>query len=247
MNIDELKKIGLSQSEAALYLLLFKTGACDVKTLIEQSGFYKANTYDALERLCEKGIVSKIVENGKRIYQIQKPETFLELIKKKKLELEEQENIAKELAKSVENMKKKSASSETAIVFRGLAGIKQIYSEIVDSKLDYLVFGSPKESDTLIGDYYWENLHLKQKEYHVKAKMIFHKSLKTWKTKVPKDIIELKFLDEKFEPLTETTIYGTKVAFVIWTDVPVVTIINNENIANSYRQVFGLLWKIAKS
>ena len=246
MNIEVLKKIGLSHTEASLYLRLLKNGASDVKTLVESTGFYKANTYDALERLCEKGLISKIVEGGKRIYQIQKPESFIEFIEKKKHELEEQSKIAKELAKNVENMKKIITNVETASVFRGISGVKQIYSEIINEKLDYFVFGSPKESDELIGDYYWQNLHLKKREHQIKAKAIFHKSLRNWKDRIDPNIISLRFFDEKFEPLTETTIYGSKVAFVIWLDIPVVTIINNSHLAESYGQVFNMLWKIAK-
>jgi sugar-specific transcriptional regulator TrmB len=245
MKIEDLRKLGLSQSEATLYLSLLKLGASEVQPLIEETGFYKANIYQALERLCEKGIVSKIIENRKRVYQIQKPESIIEFIKKKKDELDEQEEIAKELVKNIEK-KKSSYVQETAMVFRGIAGVKQIYSEIIEKKLDYFVFGSPKESEIIIEDYYWQNLHLKQKEHKIKAKMIFHKSLRKWKKLIPKDIIDLKFFDEEFEPLTETTIYGTKVAFVVWTENPIVTIINNEHVVNSYKQLFNLLWKISK-
>lgn len=246
MDISDLRKIGLSHAEAALYLQLFRKGASDVKTLIENTGFYKANTYDALERLCEKGIVSKIVEGGKRIYQIQKPESFLELIEKKKDLLVVEEKIAKELVKNVQQVKKQNFSKETAVVFKGISGVKQIYSEIINEKLDYLVFGSPQESSLLIPDYYWQNIHVKQKEYGIRAKMIFNKSLRNWKKLMPKNIIELKFFDEKFEPLTETTIYGSKVALVVWEEIPVVTIIDNLHLADSYRQVFNQLWKSAK-
>lgn len=246
MKIEDLKKLGLSQSEATLYLSLLKLGASEVQPLIEETGFYKANVYQTLERLCEKGIVSKIVENKKRVYQIQKPESIIEFIKKKKDELDEQEEIAKELVKNIEK-KKSTQIQETAMVFRGIAGVKQIYSEIIDKKLNYLVFGSPKESEIIIEDYYWQNLHLKQKENKIKAKMIFHKSLRKWKKLIPRDIIDLRFFDQEFEPLTETTIYGTKVAFVVWTEKPVITIINNEHVANSYKQLFNLLWKISKA
>jgi sugar-specific transcriptional regulator TrmB len=246
MKLEDLKKLGLSQSEATLYLSLLKFGTSEVQPLIEETGFYKANIYQALERLCEKGIISKIIENKKRVYQIQKPESILELIKKKKNELDEQEKIAKELIKKIEN-KKSTNVQETAMVFRGIAGVKQIYSEIINKKLDYLVFGSPKESGIIIEDYYWQNLHLKQKENKIKAKMIFHKSLRKWKKLIPKDIINLRFFDEEFEPLTETTIYGNKVAFVVWAENPVVTIINNEHVVDSYKQLFNILWKISKA
>lgn len=246
MKISDLRKIGLSQTEAALYLTLVKLGSSDVQKLIEETGFYKSNAYDALERLCEKGIISKIIDNTKRVYQLQKPESLIEYIKKKRQLIEEQEALAKKLSMEVDFSKKHIDSKETASVFIGLSGVKQIYSEIIAKKLDYLVFGSPKESETLIGDYYWKNLHQKQKEHKIKARMIFHKSLRHWKETIPTKQIELRFLDEKFEPLTETTIYGNKVALVVWSDKPVVTIIENKHAANSYRQVFELLWKISK-
>ena len=173
MELDKLRKLGLSESEAKLYSALLKLGAVEVQKLIDETWLYKANVYQSLERLSDKGIVSKVIENGKRIYQLQKPESLLELIKKKKIDLEEQEKIAKELVEDVVLTKKHINTAETAMVFRGFAGVKQIYSEIIESKLDYLVFGSPKESE-IIGEYYWKNLHAKQKENKIKARMIFN-------------------------------------------------------------------------
>jgi len=225
--MSDLRKIGLSETEAKLYLTLLRIGASTVQKLIEETGLYKSNTYDALERMCEKGIISKIVEGKIRVYQLQKPDSLIDFIQKKKSELEQQEQIAEKLAKQVELTKKHIITQETAIVLKGLAGVKQIYSEIIKEKLDYLAFGSPKESETIIGDYYWKNLHAKQREYGIKAKAIFHKSLRNWTEVMPKELIKIRFFEEELEPLTETTIYGTKVAFVVWTEKPIVTIINN--------------------
>ncbi|MBI4919628.1 hypothetical protein HY837_06865 [archaeon] len=246
MQANDLMKIGLSKTEAELYLALLKMGASNVQKLVEETGLYKSNAYDALERMCEKGLISKIIEGKIRVYQLQKPDSLMEFISRKKSELESQEKIAKKLSEQVEIAKKHFVSQETAIVLKGLSGVKKIYSDIIKEKLDYLAFGSPKESELIIGDYYWQNLHAKQKEYGIKAKMIFNKSLRNWTKLIPKDLIELRFLGEDFEPLTETTIYGKKVAFVVWMEKPIVTIINNEHMANSYRLIFNLMWKQAK-
>jgi len=243
MDRDLLINLGLSPSEATLYLALLKLGESDVQGLVNETGFYKANTYQALDRLCNKGIISNIVEGKKRFYQLQKPGALIEFVEKKKRKLEFQENLARDFARKVNLAKKEFAIQETAIVLRGIAGIKQIYSEIINNKLDYFVFGSPRESETIVGDFYWQNLHVKQKKFKIKAKMIFHKSLRYWKKMIPKEIIDLRFLNEKFESLTETTIYGTKVAFTVWTDKPIVTIINNEHVAKAYKQIFDILWR----
>lgn len=246
MDQSQLEELGLSRTEAALYLALIKIGASDVQSLVEATGFYKSNVYDALERLCEKGIISKIIEGNKRVYQFQRPSALLEFVQKKKVELDRQEQLARDISREVHLTKKHSLSPETAIVMRGLAGVKQIYSEIVEKRLDYLAFGGPKESDLIIGSHYWQNLHVKQRRFHIKAKMIFHKSLRRWTNLVPKDLVDLRFFDESFEPLTETTIYGSKVAFVVWSEKPIVTIIDNAHVSNSYRQIFNLLWRSSK-
>lgn len=245
MRVEDLEKLGLSKTESVLYLALLRFGASDVQTLIKETGFYKANIYQALERLIEKGIISKVVEKNRRIYQIQNPRSLIEYIATKKEGIREQENIAIELSKQVKISKKHVHTPETAIVMRGLAGVKQIYDEITENKLDYVVFGSPIESE-VIGDYYWKNLHAKQNAKKIKARMIFNKSLRHWKDYIKILEIELRFLDEDFEPLTETTVYGSKVAFVVWVDKPVVTIIDNEHVADSYRQIFDRLWNSAK-
>jgi HTH-type transcriptional regulator, sugar sensing transcriptional regulator len=246
MNKNDLQKLGLSQAEATLYLTLLKIGASDVQGLVQETGFYKANTYQSLERLCDKGIISKVLEKGHRVYQIQDPSSLVEFIEKKKEELEKQEELAKELSKEVILSKKHTALKETASVFNGVAGVKKIYAEIIENRLDYCVFGSPLQSETIIPDFYWENLHAKQHEFGINARMIFHKSLRHWKKIIRYKEIDVRFFDTKFEPLTETTIYGDKVAFVVWTDKPVVTIINNQHVADSYRQVFDILWKSSK-
>ena len=156
MNVEQLRKLGLSQTEATLYLTLLKIGASEVQTIVEETGFYKANTYDALERLCEKGIISKIIDRNKRVYQLQRPEALLNFVNEKKNNIEDQEKIAKQLVKEVDLRKKHLHTTETAMVFKGFSGVRQIYSEIISKKLYYLSFGGSKESD-LIGEYYWKN------------------------------------------------------------------------------------------
>lgn len=246
MEKDVLVKLGLSQTEASLYLTLMRKGASDVNGLIQETGFYKANTYQALERLCDKGILSKVVEGRHRVYQIQSPNSLLEFVENKKEELNKQIILAKKLTEEVSISKKHLGIRETAMVFNGIAGVKKIYSEIVEKKLDYCVFGSPLESEVIIPDFYWQNLHQKQHALNIKARMIFHKSLRHWKKLIHQKEISIRFFDTKLEPLTETTIYGTKVSFVVWTDKPIVTIIDNEHVANSYRQIFEILWKASQ-
>ena len=245
MELEEFIELGFSKTESKIYLVLLKKGSCDVRSIVEETGLFKANCYDALEKLCAKGIVAKIIENNKRIYSAQKPESLVEFIQKKKSNLEEQEKKAKKLVKTVAKYKEQTTPHETAIVLRGIAGVKKVFNEIIEEKKDYIAFGSPLESETIIGDYYWKNLHLKEAEENIKTRMIFHKSLRHWKKMMPKHV-KLKFLEHELEPLTETIVYGDKIAIIVWEQKPIVTLINNKFAAKSYKQTFEYLWKAAK-
>src|SRR3989344_3250140 len=247
MDKADLVKLGLSQTEATLYLTLLKIGVSSVQRLIQETGLYKANAYQALERLCNKGILSKVMEGKHRIYQIQDPSSLVEYIDSKKEELDKQRELAKKISQEVAFSKRSFSLKETAAVFNGVAGVKRIYTDIVENKLDYYVFGSPLQSEKIIPSYYWQNLHVKHHEFGINAHMIFHKSLRHWKKIIKHNEVKVLFFDTKFEALTETTIYGNKVAFVVWTDKPNITIINNEHVAESYRQIFKILWASSKA
>nr|MBA4405038.1 hypothetical protein [Nanoarchaeum sp.] len=247
MKTEDLIQLGLSNTEAILYLTLLRIGSSSVQRLIQETGLYKSNTYEALEKLCDKGILSKVIEGKHRTYQIQNPSSLVEFIDTKKEELDKQRELAKKISQEIDLSKKSSLLKETASVFNGIAGVKRIYTEIVENKLDYYVFGSPLQSEEIVPAYYWQNLHVKQHEHGIRAHMIFHKSLRHWKKLIKHKEIKVRFFDTKFEPLTETTIYGNKVAIVVWADKPIITIIDNEHVAESYRQIFKILWNSSKT
>ncbi|MCF7871897.1 hypothetical protein K9L97_02580 [Candidatus Woesearchaeota archaeon] len=246
MKIEDLEKLGLSKTESTLYLAMLKLGSADVKTLVYETGFFKANTYDAMEKLCEKGLISKIIQNNVRTYNLEDPDTLIEYIETKKSELDDKKRLAKKLSEQVKLSKDNIHSSETAVVLRGITGVKKMHRDMLDEGKDYVSFGAPEESDKLIPEYYWRNMHKRQVEKGIKAKLLFNKSLEYWKDAIPHKEIELRFFEKEFEPLTETTIYGDKVAITVYTEKPVVTLIKNKHMANSYRGIFEILWKQSK-
>jgi len=55
-----------------------------------------------------------------------------------------------------------------------------------------------------------------------------------------------KFLDEKYIGNTEQIIYGNKVVFFLLGNPYYLIIIENKEVAETYRKQFSLLWKLAK-
>ena len=81
------------------------------------------------------------------------------------------------------------------------------------------------------------------KERNIKEKVIMKKGNK-------KNLIhnvDYKFLEEKYLGNVEQVIYGKKVAIFIIDETYNLIIIENKQVAETYRKNFELLWKIAKT
>ncbi|MBU2442745.1 MAG: helix-turn-helix domain-containing protein, partial [Nanoarchaeota archaeon] len=64
--IDILEDLGLSEAEAKVYLALLETGSTLAGPIIKKTGLHRGTTYQILQRLIEKGLVSYVIKAGKR-------------------------------------------------------------------------------------------------------------------------------------------------------------------------------------
>ncbi|MDO8517293.1 MAG: hypothetical protein Q7S33_04155 [Nanoarchaeota archaeon] len=55
-----------------------------------------------------------------------------------------------------------------------------------------------------------------------------------------------KQLPKEFASPTTTIIYGNKVSIWLWLEVPKIILIENEDLAKSYKKHFELMWKASK-
>jgi len=58
--------------------------------------------------------------------------------------------------------------------------------------------------------------------------------------------LEYKYVEQEFNNLTSTVIYSDKITILMWTEDPLAILINSNELAGSYKNFFGSLWKIAK-
>ena len=59
MDTKILKEIGLTDTEIKIYLALLSLGATSAGKIVEDTGIYRKNLYDALNKLIEKGLTSE--------------------------------------------------------------------------------------------------------------------------------------------------------------------------------------------
>jgi len=243
MKFDVLKKIGLSENEIQIYTSLLRGGEASAYELSQKTGIYRPHVYDKLETLLARGLISYIQKGKKRIYQAYRPAKLLEYLEEKNNELaktkEELQNIMPNLVLLTQEGEQKTKVE----VFEGKEGLKVFLMDIINTKKDVCLFGldDTKYDETLpvFMPQYFKNLRLngvKERVISLKKKgiLIFDNPSTKY-----------RFLESEYLNPTNTFIYGDKVAIVIWQMPISIIMIKNKQLAETYKEHFEKLWKVA--
>ena len=237
MQIKLLEQLGLTKNQSSVYISLLKLGSTTAQNIIKESGMHRSRVYDSLERLQNWGLVSYVVKDFKKYFQAASPEKLLDYVNEKK---EIVNQLIPEL-KKLEGMKKEEIN---ASIYKGKEGIKTIHYEMLKEGKDVYVLGAKgmifKELPFFIPNF--EKERIKKK---IKFKLIYDKKeVKEFeKYIVKRKMFEGKSLPFGFESKSVVNIFGNKVAIVLWKDYPSGFIIENKDVADSFRKWFELMYR----
>lgn len=241
--IDTLEEQGLSRAESKIYLTLLETGSTLAGPIIKKTGLHRGTTYQIIERLIEKGLVSFVIKSGKRYFEAVNPNRLLETLREKEEKL-------REVLPTLLQKRELSKEKQEANIYPGYNGIKTVCENVLrelEKGGEYLDFGVSGLFKDVMGPY-WNIWQKKKKEYKINSKCIFDEALKEKNPNLLKDYFgEARFHSSKFKSLTDTIIYKDKVILFIWTaKPPIAIVIQNQENANSYKNQFNLMWKYSK-
>ena len=236
MNTEILEQIGLSSNEVKVYLALLEIGPSLAGKITEKSKVNRRTVYDVLEKLIDKGLVSYIIEVNKKVFEAADPIKFMELLKEREKEI--QESLPELIAKRESSKKKQEVT-----IFRGKKGIRTIFEDILKYKENW-VFGSHGRFMEILGPFFEQFQRIK-KSLKIRTKLLVSERLKKSDT-VKLTYGKIRFLKKEYDTPISTIIYGNKVAIIIWTDEPIGFITKGEEITESFKNYFNVMWEISK-
>lgn len=235
--ITTLKNIGLENKEIQNYLTLLKLGTATVSKLSEETRIDRTSSYTILERLMDRGLVSYVIKNNVKYFQAADPRKLLSDLEEKKKEIE---TILPDLLGLTKFIKE-----ETKVeLYKGKEGLITVLRDIIRERKNYFAFGEEGQYQEILPVYVTQFLRDLQK-YNIKEKVLSKES-KREKILLTTKNSEIRYLPEKYFSPVMTVVYGDKTAIFIWTEPYHAILIKNMGMAESYRNYFSLLWKIAK-
>ena len=236
-----IQDIGLSKKEAKIYLACLEVGENKVSVIAKASKLNRVTTYNILEKLSEKGIVSLVTKDNNKFYSAIKPET---LLKRSEAKLQN-------FKKTLPILQKLSSHTAPPKIeyFEGIEGIKQVYADTLNSKTEILNYANSQ----LIRETWPEY----DEEYVAKRidRKVFLRGI------APHDELGLEIIANNksahrdirlvpadlFDFSNEINIYDNKISIISLKHDLIGIIIENEDIANTQRSIFRMAWEFTKA
>ncbi len=129
--ITELKKLGLKDKEAAVYVACLQLGPSPVQNIARKAKVVRATTYVILEGLMQMALVTHYKEGKKTLFVAEPPRQLGTLIDKQKAELDEKQEELDELLPQLQVIMKAGEGRPSVRYFAGLDGLRAMRQEMV--------------------------------------------------------------------------------------------------------------------
>ena len=236
MDSEKLTRLGFTNTEAKVYLILLELGQAQAGLISKKSQINRTTTYDTLERLLKKGLIKYTIQANKKVFKPVNPEYILTYLK-------EQEKSAQEILPELNRLYKIKEKKEEFNLYQGRKGIKSILQDILKYK-EYVAFGSSGKFLEIM-KYDFLNFQKRKKELGIKSRIILKESGRNSES-VEESYSSFKFIPNEYSAPTTTFVYGNYIAIMVWSEIPIATVIHSTEVAESYLHYFEFLWRIAK-
>ncbi len=247
-----LRKMGLTQGEVKVYTSLLELGPSSSGPIIKQSGVSSSKVYPILDRLILMGLVSYVKRGNKKVFQTTSPMKILELLEKRKEDIEEQKKGIKGVLPALLRRQKSLMSKHEATIYEGYKGVKTYYKNLLNNLKkgeERLVFGARSGYPVAKGaQYFFQSYHRNWVKNGLKTKIIFNRDLKG--SKSTRFYEDLPLTQVRYLPhitLSSVGIQKDLVDILIWTkETALVFVIRSREVARTFREYFYVLWRMAK-
>lgn len=238
--VSVLTNLGLSEKEAKVFLACIENGTNIVSIIAQSADINRVTTYDILEKLKQRGLVSFYSKNKIKYFTAIDPEILLEEYEKRTNDLRNVLPKFKALSGEINHPRIR--------YFEGLDGIKTIYAETLNSKTEILNYSNSHEIRKI-----WPTYDKDYVEKRAKKKIFLRgispldKEGEVVRAENQKYHREIRLVPkEEFQFTNEINIYDDKVSIISFKDELIGMIIESIEIANSQRAIFNMCWQLAK-
>lgn len=252
MILETLRKIGFTEKEARVYMQLIRLGAQPVSTIAAKAEINRTTTYDIIESLIKKGLISSIKKDGITYFKALDPKNLLNYLEREKVEqtkkIEKQQKEISALLPALISLENPESTKPKVSFYEGEKGLRQAYEDTLTSSETILAYANVETMHEGLPNFFPEYYNRRgvENKIHIKAicpdnKISIERHKKDKKENRESILIPQKEYD--FSP--EINIYDDKVLIASWREKMAI-IIKSKEIADFHKKMYKLCWAQAK-
>ncbi len=240
--ISKLKKLGLNQREAEVYVATLELGEATIQEIARQAGLKRPTVYNIIENLRSRKMVSIAIRGKKRKFIAAGSNELTAIIRERNEVLEEIIPEIKVMGGLEGNVKPKVR------LFEGIEGVKTYLQGTLDAGQPVKAFVDYKVAYKFMGSYIDKYVKKRIKnKIPIQVIAPYESVGLNVQKKDRKDLREIRLIPPKNFPIEiEMEIYGNCVGIISFSKKNLLAVlIENKKIARSMRSIFDFAWEYA--
>ncbi len=253
--IEQLDRLGLSESEAKVYVELLKSPKTHLE-LARATGINRTSMYRLVDELCKKSLVTNQTDDNGTVVTAKDPSTLEVMLTDEEAALKAKRDAFTDILPSLNALTNLGDPTELEVLtYDGIEGLKHMLWHELKAEKEILIYGYGTLED-LVGKGQWAEKH---RQKTVERGYFIREIVNKEDNKKKKAFTKVTNFDKSYElreisksdfdiNQTQMTIYNNTVAMYLWQGKRKVGVeINNPGYTNMMRQMFELNWKRAKT
>lgn len=244
---QDIIQFGLDEKEARVFLASLELGGENVLSIAKKAGINRVATYEAIESLVKKGLLSSLIKGKRTYYTATDPERLSYLFEQEKNAINNKEQIFEKLLPELKSIYNFTENKPKVTYYEGREGIKTIQYSFLKTKdkiLRLIYFYDIIEKVFTKNE--MDEYGKKRVAANIRVKCIAVVKDKKQNFSTPTKNVDRVYLDYKDFPMeSDITIFDNKIAMVSLGQMFGV-VIENAELASTMKSFFDLTLSIAQ-
>ena len=236
----------LTEKEMEIYKFLLKHSNKNAVEIAFSIKMQRPNVYDLLVNLLSKGLVSYNLVGKVKYYSSVSPKKLKDLYECKKDLLNSREDEVSEIVKNLLFITSESSSDLNIRTYEGLRGMRSVLMEALEethkTKKEMLVIRLNREDLPKLDKTYSERFFNFRRKNKIKSRYLMLKDTRFFED----SLVEKRILPDKYESGVGIYIYGNCVSFWFFPKKELILVIENMELADTFRNNFEVMWLSGK-
>lgn len=236
MNSGDLKAIGLTEKEAKVYLACLESGQAGAAILAKKANMPKTTTYDALNSLLKRGLVTTYFKKSQRQFVASDPYHLDD-------RLEQQRAHFATLLPELIALYSKQHHKPRLRFFEGKEGVRIMLSEALQEATDMISVNSLDDIYKKLSDYF-PRFSQERAKKRIPLRIICRdsKTARQRQESGPRELRQVKIKETAIPFHSALISWKNKLVLITLRDDLMIVIIESEDITQLFRAMFEWLW-----